>query len=49
VSYGDVCPDCGGRLEYDEVDIGVGTLRGNPSCPDCCWTPPDLIDLELRP
>ena len=35
----DVCPKCGGELEYEEVDIGVGTLRGNPGCPDCHWTP----------
>jgi len=36
---GDTCPRCGGQLDYDEVDIGVGTLRGNPGCPDCHWVP----------
>lgn len=35
----DTCPKCGAPLEYDEVDIGVGTIRGNPGCPDCHWTP----------
>lgn len=25
--YGEACPECGAPLEYDEVDIGVGTLR----------------------
>jgi len=35
----DDCPNCGAPLEYDEVDIGVGTLRGNPGCPECHWTP----------
>jgi hypothetical protein len=35
------CPNCGGELEYDEVDIGVGTLQGNPGCPSCHWTPPE--------
>jgi hypothetical protein len=34
----DTCPICGGPLEYDEVDVGVGTIRGNPGCPDCHWT-----------
>jgi hypothetical protein len=36
----DICPNCGAELEFDEVDIGVGTLRGNPGCPECHWTPP---------
>lgn len=35
----DLCPRCGGQLEYDEVDVGIGTMRGNPGCPDCHWTP----------
>lgn len=35
----DTCPKCGCPLEYDEVDVGVGTMRGNPGCPDCHWTP----------
>jgi hypothetical protein len=36
-------------LEYDEVDIGVGTMRGNPGCPDCHWThapPRELPDED---
>lgn len=40
-SGSDVCPVCGGELEFDEVDIGIGTLRGRPGCPDCHWTPDD--------
>lgn len=39
----DPCPNCGEQLEYDEVDIGVGVLRGNPGCPNCHWTPPEKI------
>lgn len=35
----DKCPRCGTELEYDEVDIGVGTMKGNPGCPECHWTP----------
>jgi hypothetical protein len=31
------CPECGEPLEYDEVDIGVGTIRGNYNCPNCLW------------
>jgi ssDNA-binding Zn-finger/Zn-ribbon topoisomerase 1 len=36
---GDVCPKCGADLIFDEIDIGVGIMRGNPGCPDCHWTP----------
>jgi hypothetical protein len=35
----DRCPRCGEPLEYDEVDVGVGVVRGNPGCPSCHWTP----------
>ncbi len=35
----DPCPECGEQLEFDEVDVGVGTLRGNPGCPNCGWSP----------
>lgn len=33
----DRCPECGAELVWDEVDIGVGTERGNPGCPECLW------------
>ena len=36
---GDICSRCGGQLNFDEVDIGVGTLRGNPGCPEGPWVP----------
>ena len=31
------CPKCGEELDCDEVDIGVGILKGNYRCPnpDC--------------
>lgn len=35
----DPCPECGEQLEFDEVDVGVGVIRGNPGCPNCGWTP----------
>ena len=35
----DKCPRCGEALDFEEVDIGVGTLRGAPGCPACYWTP----------
>lgn len=28
------CPNCGERLEYDEVDIGVGFVSSPAWCPD---------------
>ena len=34
----ETCPECGAPIIYDEVDIGVGTMRGNPHC-DCGWSP----------
>lgn len=36
---GDWCPACALPLDYDEVDIGVGTLKGDFRCPDCGWRP----------
>jgi hypothetical protein len=33
----DLCPRCGEPLEFDEVDVGVGVIRGNPGCPACHW------------
>lgn len=45
----DRCPRCGEPLEYDEVDVGVGTVRGNPGCPSCHWTPePADVDDETQ-
>lgn len=31
------CPRCGGPLERDEVDIGVGVQTGPAGCPSCFW------------
>lgn len=37
------CPRCGGEVERDEVDNGVGMEAVGPwGCPDCHW-------VELRP
>ena len=33
------CPTCNAPLDFDEVDIGVGMLRGNYRCPECGWKP----------
>jgi len=38
------CPVCGERCTYDEVDIGVGTLRGNLRCDSCGWIREQSID-----
>jgi hypothetical protein len=35
------CVKCGSEMDYGEVDIGVGIMRGNYYCPDCGWTPGD--------
>jgi hypothetical protein len=47
----DICPECGALLEYDEVDIGVGTIRRNFSCPVCGWMPPqgpEIADADEK-
>lgn len=31
------CPVCGFELNYDAVDIGVGTQFGNYRCDKCGW------------
>ena len=44
------CPDCGAALDREEVDIGVGTLAGPWSCPECGWrepVDPMLTELDL--
>lgn len=35
------CPVCGGALDHDEVDIGVGTMVGPSFCIDCGWSDSD--------
>lgn len=32
------CPQCGGVLQRDAVDIGVGTMHGPAFCIDCGWS-----------
>jgi len=33
-----LCPQCGGELECDMVDIGVGEMQVGPwGCPACHW------------
>jgi len=32
------CPKCNEFLDFDEVDIGVGSQRGNYRCPNCFWS-----------
>lgn len=44
----DNCPKCGSKLDFDEVDIGVGIQRGNYGCPDCHWTPEGSSALLLE-
>ena len=49
------CPDCGDEVCYDEVDVGVGVIRGPIWC-YCGWTEEfgtdeheliEFIDAEL--
>lgn len=45
----DKCPKCGGELEYDEVDVGVGVIKANPGCPACHWTLDRRYDMLETP
>jgi len=36
----ELCPQCGGVLEGDEADVGVGIIRGPLGCPACHWIAP---------
>lgn len=42
----DTCPNCGDVLDYDEVDVGAGTIRGNPGCPSCHWPDPRPVSHD---
>ena len=38
-----LCPKCDTVLNCEEVDIGVGTQRGNFRCDQCGWNETDEI------
>lgn len=42
----DKCPRCGiGEIECDEVDVGVGVIKGNCGCQNCYWTPDESLQF----
>ena len=50
----ETCPNCKiGRLEREEVDIGVGVMSGPARCLDCGWSEQleeyDFLDGEDEP
>ena len=48
ISRSDVvcCPSCGNELDFDEVDVGVGVIRGDYHCNECHWS--DRVEEDLR-
>ena len=42
----DTCPKCGGEVNREEADVGVGIIYGPAYCmdPDCGWdsNPPEF-------
>lgn len=45
------CPECGTPVEYETVDIGVGSQQCTPAeCPKCGWFQgyPEDPDKEAR-
>lgn len=41
------CPKCGSEDLYrDEVDVGVGVVRGPYGCPACGWSEDEAYDLS---
>lgn len=43
----ETCPRCGGPLDRDEVDVGVGVIYGPAGCPACFWTENDVSNNPL--
>ena len=41
------CPECSEELSFDEVDIGLGTLKGNWRCDFCGWTLEEMRRKQL--
>lgn len=41
------CPRCGGPLDRDEADVGVGVIYGPAGCPACFWTENDVSNNPL--
>lgn len=41
------CPQCGGALERDEADVGVGVIYGPAGCPSCYWTEGSPFDPDF--
>ena len=39
-----ICPKCGAECDCIEVDIGVGTMYGPPSCSQCGWSEEGIMD-----
>jgi len=44
-----LCPECNTSLNYDEVDIGVGTQQGNFRCDRCGWNEADEASKLFKP
>lgn len=44
----ETCPNCGGELTFDEVDIGVGTMRSPAYCNTCKWTQDSDVDALMK-
>ncbi len=42
-----LCPICNNELDFDEVDIGVGTMQGNYRCNFCGWIEKEYLDKLL--
>jgi len=42
----DKCPECGSEnIWREEVDVGVGTVRGPYHCNDCGWSEYDTLSF----
>lgn len=41
------CPQCGDACLRDEVDVGVGIIKGPWGCPRCAWSERPEYDLSL--
>ena len=38
------CPICNNECDFDEIDIGIGTQKGNYHCDHCGWVEKETLD-----
>lgn len=45
----DTCPNCGGKLDQDWANIGIGVVYGPAGCHNCGWSEEEQFDSSEEP